>query len=410
MLIFSCNENSDIGYDIIPENERLNVQIVDTFSISTFTLRMDTISTGDPAQLIAGDLDDPIFGNSRAGFVTQFTLAEYPVIDTSIVADSIVLILPYSTDTTKYYGSLSSSQEITVYKISSDLLYDTAYSADYNPDEIHSGEILGSKIFRAFPADSFLHITLNPAYADSFLYADESVYYSEENFKAFFKGIYVKSEKIDGSGTLVKYQVNENLKINIYYHLSTNPEEVKSFMVSANSPYCVKFNMFTHDYTNATFNTLINDTLSIQDSVSYIQGLGGLRTRVHIPYLKGLNDLGSINIYRAELVVKTAPDYLSLESTYPAITKLMLIRIDNENEYYPLLEYAGELSYVGEYYNDGEYRFDIANYVREIMNDDIQNNGLFLFPATGSENLNRSVITSGSNSNSMKLIITYTKL
>ena len=410
MLIFSCNDDSDLGYDIIPDSERLNVEIVDTLSISTYTLSMDTIPTGNPSQLIAGELDDPIFGNTLAGFVTQFTLAEYPIIDTSVVADSIVLILPYSTDTTKYYGSLSSSQEITVFKVSSDLLYDTAYSAYHNPDEIHSGEILGSRIFRAFPADSFLRVTLNPAYADSFLYADESVYYSEDNFKAFFKGIYVKSEKVDGSGTLVKYEVNQDMIINIYYHLSTNPEEVKSFMISANSPYCIKFNMFTHDYTNVPLNTIIDDTLSIQDSVSYIQGAGGLRTKIYIPYINKLNDLGPINIYRAELVIKTAPDYLSLESTYPAITKLMLTRIDSENEYYPLFEYSGELSYMGEYYNNGEYRFDIANYIREIMNEDIQNKGLYLFPVTGSENFNRSVITSGRNSNRMKLIITYTKL
>ena len=59
---------------------------------------------------------------------------------------------------------------------------------------------------------------------------------------------------------------------------------------------------------------------------------------------------------------------------------------------------------------NGEYRFDIANYIREIMNEDIQNKGLYLFPVTGSENFNRSVITSGRNSNRMKLIITYTKL
>lgn len=410
MLIFSCNEKSDLGFNILPEEDIINAQIIDTFSISCYTMEMDTLLTKGVSQLIAGDFDDPIFGNTKAGFATQMTLSEYPSFTAADVADSIVLELPYSSKKFNYYGDLSSTLDIKVYKISKILSPDSNYYHTHSPESIHSGEIMGSKIFTPNPDDSLLIIKLEQQYATSFLTADAEIYNSVDNFRNFFRGIYVSIEKTSGLGSLLKFEIAQGFKIKIYYHKESAPETQLTYSFTGNSTSTVRFNMFSHDYTSASFNTLINDTISVQDSVSYIQSAGGLRTKIKMPYITELNKLGPINIYKAELVVKAESDFFSQENLYPAISELVLTGISPVREYYLIQEYYGQSSYTGVQYTNNEYRFNIASYIRNILDGNIQNYGLYLFTYDESSNFNRTVITSGKHSNRMKLIVTYTKL
>lgn len=410
MLIFSCNEKSNLGYNILPEDDILNAQIIDTFSISSYTMEMDTILTKGVKRLIVGDFDDPIFGNTKASFATQMTLSEYPSFSTADIGDSIVLELPYSAEKYNYYGDLSSNIDIKVYKITSVLSSDSVYYHTHSPESIHSGELMGSKIITPSPEDSLLIITLDQQYAVNFLTAEPEIYNTVENFRNFFRGIYVSAEKTSGAGALLKFDIAQGFKLKIYYHSESAPETQLTYSFTGNSTTTVRFNMFNHDYTNASFGTIINDTTSIQDSVSYIQSAGGLRAKIKIPFITSLNDLGPINIYKAELVIKAESDYFSQENLYPAISELMLTGISPTKEYYLIQEYLGQNSYNGEQYSNNEYRFDIASYIRDIIDGKTSNHGFYLFTYDGSSNFNRTVITSGKHSNKMKLIVTYTKL
>jgi hypothetical protein len=137
---------------------------------------------------------------------------------------------------------------------------------------------------------------------------------------------------------------------------------------------------------------------------------GGLRAKIVIPNLEDLKNLGDIEIYRAELVIKTAPAYLSYQSQYAPIEKMLLTGCGEDNQYYLLPEYLNLPTYNYVSIDNNEYRFEMAGYIRDILDGKAVNNGLYLFPYTGSENFGRSVITTGNHSNKMKLIITYLKL
>ena len=89
---------------------------------------------------------------------------------------------------------------------------------------------------------------------------------------------------------------------------------------------------------------------------------------------------------------------------------MLLTGYDPENEYYLLPEYYSGNGYVGVAINEGSYKFDIAGYIRDILDGNLENNGLLLSAYSGSTNFGRSVITTGNHSDRMKLYITYAKL
>jgi hypothetical protein len=370
---------------------------------------MDTLGTLNPNQLIAGKYTDPIFGTTEASFATQFLVYEYPNIYTTNHPDSIVLTIPYSQDTIPYYGNTSISQEIKIYKLTTALSGDTSYTSNYDPNSLHENELMGSKIFIPNYEDSILKITLNPSYADTFLYADAQVYYTDENFTSFFKGIYVSSSPIAEPGALLKFGINTDFLITIYYHNDENPDSLFQMSITPNAaPY--KFNMFKHDYSSATFSSNINDTISVQDSVAYIQGAGGLRAKIQLPFIENINNLGKIHIYKAQLIVKTAPDNLTDESNFPSSLNLLIAGINPDHEYSLLEEYFSSYSYNSVSNNEGEFRFDIAGYLRDIIDNKRKNYGFYIYNYGGKSDFTRTVITTGKNSNPMKLVLTYTKI
>ncbi len=134
--------------------------------------------------------------------------------------------------------------------------------------------------------------------------------------------------------------------------------------------------------------------------------MGGLRTKIKFPFIKDLKELGNIAIYRAELVINTAPSSITDEANFPVIENIFLAGCTSENKYYLLQEYG----YSGVAINENSYSFDIAGYIRDILDGNIENNGLLLFAYSGNTNFGRSVITTGNHSNRMKLYITYAKL
>jgi len=402
MLIFSCETHTELGYNILPEGDILDINISDTTSVNVYTLLMDSIATNNVSILLLGEYIDPIFGYSKASFVCEYGLAEYPTFTDSHTIDSAVLYL--TKDTINYYGNLSATHNITVYELNTSL-HDTAYFADHDPSDFLAGEIIGQKSYSPDLNDSIIAITLSSSFAQNFqTIADVT---TNDNFKDFFKGIYISSGVAGNDGAILKLNINPYSLIKVFFH---NDNDTSIFNVTSNLTTNIRFNLFEHDYSSTDFYNNIGDETSAQDSVAYIQAMGGLRTKITFPSIEMLKDLGSIAINRAELVINTAPSLVTFDSDYPAIEAMILTAYDPENEYYLLPEYISGTSYKSVAYDDGSYKFDIAGYVRDILDGNVENNGLLLFSGSGSTTMKRTIITTGAHSNRMKLIISYTKL
>ncbi len=379
MLIFSCQTKTNIGYGILPEDDIINADIIDTFSLNVYTLSMDTLSTSNVSDFLTGEYIDPIFGYSKASFVCQYGLNEYPAFsqESNHTADSIVLNLILDTANLNYYGDILAAHTIKIYRLANDLDSDTTYYSNHDPSEFMTGDLIADTTLIVNFDSTHLRITLDPSVAAEFLDADNDVFASSENFINFFKGIYVVSDCENDDGSILKFTINSESVISIYYHFydGITTGEILEFKVTANSSV-VRFNLFEHDYTGVSFEANIDDEESPQDSVAYIQAMGGLRIKIKIPYLEKLRDLGDIAIYRAELVVKTAPSNVTFENSFPAINNMVIAGYSPEFEYYLLSEYLTGSTYLGEDYSEEEYRFDIAAYIRNILDGDTENNGL----------------------------------
>jgi hypothetical protein len=418
MLIFSCQTESDLGLGILPEDDLLNATIIDSFTVEVYTASADTVISLGLPEFVLGELTDPIFGYTGASFLSQFGVVigtDWPAYLSGFenkVADSVILTL--ITDTLSFYGNISKTQTLSVYKLNTSILLDNStYYHDQDPSEYLSGELIGEQQIDLNLDSDTIEIVLNQSFAEELINEDDSIFYSNDTlWNYFFRGLYIKADFDDDDGYLYKVDSDKS-NLMIYFSGINDDEEPDSgsITLSVGSSVAdeVYFNMYTHDYSGTTFENSIDQEF-VQDSLAFIQSLGGVRSKIYIPYIENLLDLGSIAILRAELIIKTAPSEFSLEDTYSAIPGLVLKGADPENEYYHLSEYISNGTYIGEEYVDGEYHFEIGAYIRDILEGETDNNGLWLYSPSGNVFLERSVITTGIHSDNMKLYITYQQL
>lgn len=411
MLIFSCQRNTNLGYNILPKGDLINSTITDTFSVEAHTITTDSLITSGVSELLLGEYNDPIFGKSKASFAVQFSMVGFINFKDTDIVDSVILTLPYNQDDNNVYGDLSKLQTVEVYKIGLDLDNSINYYGNDDPTK-YMGELIGDTVgFKPSPEDTTLfHIKLNNSFGDFFLDADESNYANGQAFYNFFKGLYISGEYDNGDGAVVKYNVDDNLLLTIYFHKNDGTEDQYKYQVTANNVSNVRFNLFEHDYSSANFAGSFDDESLPQDSVAYIQSGGGLYTRIKIPYLKNLQNSEKIVINRAELIVNTAPANNTYETDFPAVNKMFITGYISDNSSLLIPDYITQSNYGTETYSDGTYRFDIAAYVQDILDGKTENNGINFLPSSDGNNVSRAIITTGNNSDPMKLVITYTKL
>ena len=409
MLIFSCQRNTNIGYNILPTDDLLITNITDTISIEVHTIKTDSIITGGVSQFLLGEYEDPIFGYSKASFVLQFSMAQYINFKDTDIVDSVILTLPYDQDNNNIYGNTSVNQTIKIYKINKDLDVSTNYYADEDTSDF-TGELIADTIYTPDATDSLLNIKLYNSFGDFFIQADESNYESTQSFHNFFNGLYIKAEGENNDGAIVKYDLNDDLLLTVYFHKNDAENTSYIYKVKANDIQNARFNLFEHDYAAANFVGTFDDETLPQDSVAYLQSAGGLYTRIKFPFLSNFQDSGKIVINRAELIINTLSPNISCENDFPAINKTYITGYISDNSSLLIPDYITESNYLGEIYSDGTYKFDIASYIQNIINGTTENNGINFYPASDASNISRTVITTGNNSNPMKLVITYSKL
>ncbi len=407
LLIFSCQNSTNIGYQILPEEDLLKTQITDTLSIEIHTISTDSIRTSGVSELLLGEYTDPVFGYTNASFVTQFAMAQSVNFSRTDIVDSIVVSLPYNQGYNNLYGNPNAVQNVEVYKIEAVLDDTKTYYNTENPDQ-YANELIGTKSFIPNTADSILNITLSNTFGYYLLTADESYFATSEDFRSLFKGLYFTSKSQNDDGAIMKFDINQDFVITLYFHDEAgNSAEYK---ITANNSANIRFNMIEHDYSTANFAGPVDDESLPQDSVAYIQSGGGFIARIKIPYLKELQKSESIVINRAELVINSAAESSSFESEYPAVERMFIANYISGDSALLIPDYTASSSYTGESYVDETYKFDIAAYIQNILDGTTESNGLNLYPASEGNDVSRTVITTGNNSNPTKLIITYTKL
>jgi len=429
VLMASCKKESDIGSGIQPSGDVIDLQSQDSLTLKTYTVKEDSLRSDEPAIVQIGNINDPIFGETRASLFTQFVIPnDLQGLAFPGTLDSCALCLAYDYD---YYGDTTSPQEFRVYQMTEDIYHDSLYYSNKVSQcyptfasRIYVGDTtvtphprkkitLGSNTYQPQ-----LRIPIQYNFAQQIF---SGSYSNTAAFLQFMKGLYVESvtTPTPGSGALLRFNLlDTTTKLIFYYHTSNGPTSF-SFVVNSGAAY---YSHFAHDYsTLPSSSSLVQQLASPGVNTSnevYVSGCSGVKTKIEFPYLNNLRNLGySIAINKAELIIKADPSTASAD--FPANKQLYVTSIDTSGKQLLLPDMFENSVYFGGSLitSTNEYHINIARYFQELMSGIVPNNGLYLKEidpdsqgrrvVLGSSNFSSS---SGTNNYRMYLHLVYTRI
>ena len=443
-ILGGCQNTDSIGLDVDPATD-ISGNFIDTVTITSATVREDTVLTNTLSQYPLGYLSDPIFGKTTANIAMSLTLDPPGLtFGTNPVLDSAVLVLHYGKE---FYGDSTSLFQVEVHQLKNALNSSTAY---YNTmPQSYNSTVIGSKKLRFNIKDSVrvteiitgkadiqtnkapqIRIPISSSFITSnFLNATSTTLSTDELLNKEVKGFYLTINKAQSSGPggIAFFNLTDSSRLEIYYKNdsgTTIDTTLHKFPIVSNSmPVVADFN---HDYTGTDILNNLNNTAT-QNNLTYIQGLGGLRTKIRFPYIDKLKSLGNITINKAELIVSVVGG----TDTFKPASRLIMYRTDiaNQNQYIPDFSIDQTVSLTdidfGGFYNatNKQYKFLITTYIQDMLKGKIKQYDTFIAPVEDAFNRSDGFSASGNTagqaaigsgksgvSYKMKLNIIYSKI
>ena len=412
-----------IGNDLIDDNNYINVFFTDTAQVTCHSF-LDTIGTKKVRYALLGGINDPVFGLTEAGFYTQFRFSSAGQnFGSAPVLDSVVLQLSLA----RVYGDTTAWQTVHVYQLtdsisSSDPYYsystvpcdltDLANGFSFRPSLKSSNLIMGGDTI----THPVIRIPLSHEFGQFLLQIDSSAYTNPDLFKNYFKGLCVTCDAVSQNGSVSSIELTNNTltMLQLYYHDAAMPQNALRYhyYVTSDDNF---FNHFDHDYTQGSpelAQQLLQGQTQLGQQKTYLQSMGGVRTRISFPNLPHWADTlkqGHILINEAKLILPAPPD---IDTTcFTAPNKLVLIGFNADNTTYILPDNFEGDSYFGGSYNahSKTVTFRISEYAGRIVLNKTENHGLSLGIEGASYNAYRWIINGpeAAEEQRMKLEVTY---
>ncbi len=377
ILVCGCKKDIDvIGLGLQGDEDLLNADFIEV-PIEAYSMLEDSINTKNLLNNVVGDILDPVFGRTSAGFCTQFALSgtNMKFKDTDVL-DSVVLTLQYS----GFFGDTLSAMSFEVYQLAAPLSASAYYSCDDQPEV--SGDNL---VYSASPVHvkpnapvhldtvtntAHLRLRLDDYFGEGLMGLGNAALSTTSSFQNAFNGLCVRAHRAGGgAGNLSYISLTSAMSgITIYYH-EANTYKKYTFPVST---ACTRYNFYTHDYSqgDADFRAQVLDgNRELGQQKLYVQPTAGVRTRVDLAQLDSLLGNKNVVINRAELILTD----ISADASYffqPYNLSLQVVNaVGHGVSYTPDDASYTSTSYFGGIYDktSKEYRFRITNYVQQIL-------------------------------------------
>ncbi len=405
-FITSCTTDPDfLGEDLIPDQDRLGLELDTSFVISAYTKTSDTLLSSPVSTATLGYVHDDVFGKTQASFMMQFKM---PVLNFSFgegaEADSLILTFKLK----NYYGDKTNPLVVRAYELTDSLRADSLYNVLAPMDGRYSPEILGETTYYG---DSLLKIKLSSELANRFINMDSVTRSSHTNFVNLFKGLYIKAEDL-GLNQKSMYYFDLTNTVNhlwIHYHNSEKDSLKIGFYSDVYTP---RYNHFEHDYTLATESRKIkflNDTLN-QDSVFYIQGLGGVYGLLKLEDVSNWLDSMPVVINRAELIIERENNTLLPQDS--VLSNIAVYVPFGSSGLKKVVDYSSFPATFGGTFvsSKNHYTFNITLHLQQLLTGDIESKELILESKNIYSEVNRAILRSGNHRRKIRLALTYTKL
>jgi hypothetical protein len=318
-IITSCEkEPTMVGTDILPQSDFVSIGGTDTIVPVSFSMYDQKVRTDNSPITYLGEIHDPYFGTTSASFVTQLRLAKDWNYN-SFILDSVRLFLTFN----NVIGGTSGTHYLSFYEIQDQLYKDTAYYSNQNVTL--GGFQLENIPLPTLAQDSAnrISIKLPNAMFGSYLLRDTAMLFHSNtvpDFRTFFKGLQFKINStgdpllvtLDLANTTYGYYPIEGNNYDNFFlvfgHREDGTKEEYYYIIDAINTN-VSFSLYEHNFEAADADKIIThyNNPSYRDTLTYLQSINGLYTRIVLPGLKALKDSpdfrSNIAINKARLTI-----------------------------------------------------------------------------------------------------------
>lgn len=417
LLLCSCKKDIDtIGLNL--QDGNLGNAYTE-IPLTAHSILEDSLYTKNLLYTLLGEIHDPVFGTTSAGFCSQFALqGNSTQFGSAPELDSVILTLQYA----DYYGDTLSGLQIEVYELNEQLNKAQYYSNENQPatqgiNLVHSTAPIQPAPTTRVKIDTLtyvphLRVRLSEAFGNRLLNMSTTDLATTAAFQSAFYGLAVKASA-NGTGNLCYFSPTAALTSIVLYYKDEGEAKKYTFPVSND---CVRYTFFTHDYNlgNADFKRqVVNGDTALGTDILYLQPTGGVKTCVDLSRLTEWAANKNIIVNKAELIL-TNSDPNESTLTPPSNLGLQRVLKDGTATYLPDDAIYTSTSYFGGNYDSGkkEYRFRITYYIQELIrNGQGSDKGLNIVVSGAGVRGNRLIFrgTDESYTDRLKLAIYYTE-
>lgn len=389
-LLTGCEDATIIGAELPSTDKVTGTIYIDTFTVRTSTVLVDSVPTSSNNYLLLGRYTDARLGTLTASSYACLGLADgvfQP--KTSMVYDSAVLLL---LPDTYRYGDTTRTQQVQVHRLRARIRPNTTYYA--SSSLAYDAAVLGTTTFQARPRLDTVRVRLADALGQELLAAGQNRQLStQDELEARLPGLVLAPGPSDNAALLRFDATSQATTLRVYYHDPAAPATVLSYSFSAatGARHFYQLSAERNGSALSTLNAYLQTLPSARTAAeAYIQGGLGLHTKVEIPYLLNLNELdGTWAINSASITLETVT---AAENRYfPPPASLTVYLAGRGNQYLGLLADAAGTQITAPYYrglsartnlDQGSYTFSLTSYCTAALKRQINNYGLLLAPPT----------------------------
>ncbi len=388
-LFTGCKQSdpNTIGADFIGARNGFNVHLTDTTSLILFSAKHDSIPTKSLSYYMLGDMNDPVFGRSKANIFCQFSIPISQFSFGGAIIDSVVLRLK-PVFTTSYYGNISTPQQISIYELKEHLINstDSGYFSNreyqisengsrYKPTPIgyFSGVFNFTDSFYevingiSYVTQPHIRIKLSNAFTNKLQQAEAAgAFLTNDAFQNYINGLAILAETPDGQmmpgqGAIANFNLRQSTSGIVVYFGGNQEIEfpIQSTDIVANQ------------YKHSTSLPLRPYTSSAHSNECYVQAATGIKTRILMPNILDIAKDHAIAIIGAEMVF-TVQDGYENDVIYPVPNNLFLLGSDSlgRNVFLEDQFETNPKNYYGGSYDPSlhQYSFNIIRHIQAILN------------------------------------------
>jgi hypothetical protein len=435
ILLFSCEDSGILKADQnFSSGGLLKTIAIDTFTVNTSTVLIDSIPTSNTGTLLVGSYRDNLIGSVNASTYSEVAYVAFPILENQVtrVFDSVRLILPYNRfsfgDTTKVLSLKISEleQNIELRSLPTSDIKTSIFNpkfALYNTSKVnYSNTPLVIKNVYFSPNRTSVSIKLPTVFGERLYNTDKQIPSSVKpnEVSDWFRRNYLKGLHIfidPGVDASIAGFNMTGAVIRLYYtdiKSSTTTKENKTHDFPMNAAR--QFNSIIADRTGSTTQSLLASTAipsTATSNTTFVQSGVGIYTKIEFPSLKQFFKNSGRIFIDAQLEVPI------VQNTYGGNTKpsrlLTLYTTDQSNIITDIVP-AGNSALTAQVILDNEYQlskavFQLTGYLDGQIKADFNLTPLALLtqPSFFSETRRMAIGNRFHPTNKIKLIIYYSQ-